>query len=100
MWTEVTFCNTSDSFVEHAVKNLTQTAILVCMYCCDLAIMISGNKQIFSCIVHAQVTTSHTINTHLIDQFQITIRFDLKHCHTFICNRIQILAVFRFYHIR
>ena len=100
MRTEVTFCHTSDTFVEYTVKHLTQTAILVGMYCCDLAIMITCNKQIFSAIIHAQVTTSHSINTHFVDQLQISIRFDFKHCHAFICDRIQILAVFRFYHIR
>ena len=88
MRTEVTFCNASQSLVEHTIHDTSQTAILMCMYNCYLTVMISCHIQVSTIYICCKETSSHSVDIYTVDPAEITILITCEYCHTFIFDGI------------
>ena len=95
MRAEVTLCNTSKSLVVNTIHNTAKTSVAAGMYNCHLAIMISCHIQIFTIYICCQEAASHTVNADSVDAGQISVLITSEHCHTFVLDRIQKLAILR-----
>ena len=95
MRAEVTLCNASKSLVVNTIHNTAKTSVAAGMYNCHLAIMISCHIQIFTIYICCQEAASHTVNADSVDAGQISVLITSEHCHTFVLDRIQKLAILR-----
>src|SRR5699024_3719943 len=94
MGPETALRHAADSLVEYAVHHASQPAVPVGVNHGNLAVVISGHEQIFSCLIHGKITAAHTSDVYFIDIFQIPIRMDGKHCHTLVSDGVQIFSAF------
>ena len=94
MWTEVTFCHTSKSFMENTVHNASQTSVFMGMYNRYLAIMVTCYIKISSVYICCKITASHSVNIYAVNTGKISIFISLEYSHTFILDGVQIFTVF------
>ena len=93
MWTEVTLCNASKSLVINTIHDTSETSVAACMYNRHLAVMVSCHIQIFAVHVCCQETSSHSVDADSVNAGQVTVLVTFEHCHTFVLDGIQKLAI-------
>jgi len=94
MWTEVTLCDTSKSFMKYTIHNTAKTSIFMCMYNRYFAIVISRNIKITTVHICSKETASHAVNSYTVNSNKVSVLVTFEYRNTLVLNRIQILTVF------
>ena len=93
--TEIPLRNASQTFEEELVAYLADRSVFIEPQHCDLAVMITGNKEEFVLIVCREVGASHPVDRSEVDLFKISSFNDPVCFNSKIGDGIQILPVMR-----
>ena len=95
MWPEISLRHAAETSVKYAVHHASQTAILMGMHNRHLSVVIARHKEILPGLIHRQITASHSIYIHFIDQMQISVFSHSKDSNALVSYGIQIFPVQR-----
>ena len=95
MGTEITLRNTAEPLQKELVTDIPDRSVFIDPEHCDLAVMITGNKEEFVLIVCREVRASHPVDRSEVDLFKISSLNDPVCFNSKIGDGIQILPVMR-----
>jgi hypothetical protein len=78
MRAEIALCNTSETFEEELIRDLSDTAVLAKAENSDLSVVIAADKKIFIIVISGKMRSAHAVDGSAVDLLKITALNDLE----------------------
>ena len=85
MWTKGSLCDTAKSFMKHTIRNLTDRTVFIQSQNRLLAIMISGNENIFVLRIRRNMAAAHSFDIGAVQPGKCAVLHNTEGNNTFIC---------------